>query len=57
MHDIAAVVAQLGITATVAGVWAWLSVKKQEMVSIPIPIIVAVATAWGLKIVPGMFGG
>ena len=54
---IAPSIAQIGVTAIVAGVWAYLSVKKEQLVEIPVPIVVALCAAWGLKVVPGMLGG
>ena len=54
---IAPSIAQIGVTAIVAGVWAYLSVKKEQLVEIPVPIIVALCAAWGLKVVPNMLGG
>ena len=36
---IAPSVAQIGVTAIVAGVWAYLSVKKEQLVEIPVPVI------------------
>lgn len=56
MLEIATLIAKLGVTGTVCGVWAYVSIKKMELVTIPIPIVAAVALAWGLKIVPGMLG-
>ena len=54
---IAPSIAQIGVTAIVAGVWAYLSVKKEPLVEIPVPIIAALCAAWGLKVIPGMLGG
>ena len=54
---IAPSVAQIGVTAIVAGVWAYLSIKKEQLVEIPVPIIMALCAAWGLKVIPGMLGG
>ena len=54
---IAPSIAQIGVTAIVAGVWAYLSIKKEQLVEIPVPIIVALCAAWGLKVIPGMLGG
>ena len=54
---IAPSIAQIGVTAIVAGVWAYLSVKKEQLVEIPVPIVVALCAAWGLKVVPAMLGG
>ena len=54
---IAPSIAQIGVTAIVAGVWAYLSVKKEQLVEIPVPIIVALCAAWGLKVIPNMLGG
>ena len=36
---IAPSIAQIGVTAIVAGVWAYLSVKKEQLVEIPVPVI------------------
>ena len=38
-NQIAPAIAQLGVTAIVAGVWAYLSVKKEQLVEIPVPVI------------------
>ena len=54
---IAPSIAQLGVTTIVAGVWAYLSVKKEQLVEIPVPIVVALCAAWGLKVIPNMLGG
>ena len=54
---IAPSVAQIGVTAIVAGVWAYLSIKKEQLVEIPVPIVVALCAAWGLKVIPNMLGG
>ena len=55
--EMAPSIAQLGVTTIVAGVWAYLSVKKEQLVEIPVPIIVALCAAWGLKVIPNMLGG
>ena len=55
--EMAPSIAQLGVTTVVAGVWAYLSVKKEQLVEIPVPIVVALCAAWGLKVVPNMLGG
>ena len=54
---IAPSIAQLGVSTIVAGVWAYLSIKKEQLVEIPVPIVVALCAAWGLKVIPGMLGG
>ena len=54
---IAPSIAQIGVTAIVAGVWAYLSIKKEQLVEIPVPIVVALCAAWGLKVIPNMLGG
>ena len=54
---IAPSIAQLGVTTIVAGVWAYLSIKKEQLVEIPVPIVVALCAAWGLKVIPNMLGG
>ena len=55
--EMAPSIAQLGVTAIVAGVWAYLSIKKEQLVEIPVPIVVALCSAWGLKVIPNMLGG
>ena len=55
--EMAPSIAQLGVTTIVAGVWAYLSIKKEQLVEIPVPIVVALCAAWGLKVIPGMLGG
>lgn len=57
MKEVVVLLAQTGVTATVCYVWARVSIEKKELASIPIPVIAAVCAAWGLKIVPGIFGG
>ena len=54
---IAPSIAQIGVTTVVVGVWAYLSIKKEQLVEIPVPIVVALCAAWGLKVIPGMLGG
>ena len=55
--EMAPSIAQLGVTTIVAGVWAYLSIKKEQLVEIPVPIVVALCAAWGLKVIPNMLGG
>ena len=55
--EMAPSIAQLGVTVIVAGVWAYLSIKKEQLVEIPVPIVVALCAAWGLKVIPNMLGG
>lgn len=55
--EMAPSIAQLGVTTVVAVVWAYLSVKKEQLVEIPVPIVVALCAAWGLKVIPNMLGG